>query len=106
MKENIFETIKKIDDGGQEYWSSRELGNALEYANYQKFLNVIDKAKTSCENSGEVINNHFVHAGEMVSIGSGAERVVDTIFLSRYACYLIVQNSDPTKVVVAKGQII
>ncbi len=104
MKENIFETIKKIDDNGREYWSSRELGNALEYANYQKFLNVVDKAKIACENSGEVIHNHFVHAGEMVSIGSGAERAVDTIFLSRYACYLIVQNSDPTKVVVAKGQ--
>lgn len=104
MKENIFETIKKIDDNGREYWSSRELSEILEYSDYRKFLRVIEKAKVACENSGEVIHNHFVHTDEMVTIGSGAERSVDTIYLSRYACYLIVQNSDPTKVVVAKGQ--
>src|SRR3990167_378399 len=104
MKENTFETIKRIDDHGKEYWSSRELAKALEYSDYRKFMNVVDKAKVSCENSGGVIHNHFVHMDEMVPIGSGAERPVDTIYLSRYACYLIVQNSDPTKVVVAKGQ--
>lgn len=104
MKENQFETIKRIDDDGSEYWSSRDLAKVLEYPDYRKFLNVIDKAKISCENSGQVINNHFVHMAEMVAIGSGAERSIETIFLSRYACYLIVQNSDPTKVVVAKGQ--
>ena len=87
-----------------EYWSSRELANALEYPDYRKFLNVIEKAKIACENSGEVIHSHFVHTDEMVPIGSGAERSIDTIYLSRYACYLVVQNSDPTKVVVAKGQ--
>jgi len=76
----------------------------LEYPDYRKFFNVIEKAKVSCENSGEVIHNHFVHTDEMVNIGSGAARPIDTIYLSRYACYLIVQNSDPTKVVVAKGQ--
>ncbi len=104
MKENIFETIKKIDNNGSEYWSSRELAKALEYADYRKFVNGIDKAKIACENSEEVIHNHFVHMDEMVSIGSGAERSVDTIYLSRYACYLVVQNSDPTKVIVAKDQ--
>lgn len=104
MGQNIFEEIKKIDDNGAEYWSSRDLSNVLEYSDYRKFLNVIDKAKVACENSGVVIHNHFVHMDEMVPIGSGAERTVDTIHLSRYACYLIVQNSDPTKVVVAKGQ--
>ena len=104
MKENIFETIKRLDDDGKEYWSSRELAKILEYPDYRTFLNVIDKSKIACENSGEVIHNHFVHTDEMVTIGSGAERPVDTIYLSRYACYLIVQNSDPTKVVVAKGQ--
>jgi DNA-damage-inducible protein D len=104
MKENIFETIKRLDDDRKEYWSSRELAKALEYIDYRKFLGVIDKAKIACENSGEVIHNHFVHTDEMVAIGSGAERPVDTIYLSRYACYLVVQNSDPTKVVVAKGQ--
>ena len=104
MKENQFETIKRLDDSGVEYWSSRELAKALEYPDYRKFLNVIERAEIACENSGEVIHNHFVHMDEMVQIGSGAERPVETIYLSRYACYLIVQNSDPTKVVVAKGQ--
>ena len=104
MRVNIFEAIKKIDNNSKEYWSSRELSEILEYSDYRKFLAVIEKAKTACENSGEVIHNHFVHTDEMVQIGSGAERAVSTIYLSRYACYLIVQNSDPTKVVVAKGQ--
>ncbi|MFA5791464.1 MAG: DNA damage-inducible protein D [Candidatus Paceibacterota bacterium] len=104
MKENQFEIIKKIDPNGREYWSSRDLSEVLEYSDYRKFLNVIEKAEISCENSGEVIHNHFVHTDEMVVIGSGAERSIDTIYLSRYACYLIVQNSDPTKIVVAKGQ--
>ncbi len=104
MKENQFETIKRLDNSGSEYWSSRELAKVLEYPDYRKFLNVIEKAKLACENSGEVINNHFVHMDEMVPIGSGAERPIETVYLSRYACYLIVQNSDPTKVVVAKGQ--
>jgi len=104
MKENQFETIKRLDDNGAEYWSSRELAKTLEYSDYRKFLRVIEKAKVACENSGEVIHNHFVQADEMVEIGSGAERKLETVYLSRYACYLIVQNSDPTKVVVAKGQ--
>jgi len=104
MKENVFETIKRVDDSGKEYWSSRELAKSLEYVDYRKFLSVVHKAKIACENSGEVIHNQFVHMDELVSIGSGAERPLDTIRLSRYACYLIVQNSDPTKVVVAKGQ--
>jgi DNA-damage-inducible protein D len=104
MNENIFETIKRLDDDNKEYWSSRDLAKALEYADYRNFLTVIEKAKTACENSGEVIHNHFVEVNEMVSIGSGAEKPIETIYLSRYACYLIVQNSDPTKVVVAKGQ--
>ncbi len=104
MKENQFEIIKKIDDDGAEYWSSRELAKVLEYSDYRNFLAVVNKAKVSCENSGEVIHNHFVDANEMVPIGSGAEKPTQTIYLSRYACYLIVQNSDPTKVVVAKGQ--
>jgi DNA-damage-inducible protein D len=104
VKENQFETIKRLDDQGREYWSSRDLAKVLEYADYRNFLTAMNKAKVACENSGEVIHNHFVDANDMVKIGSGAEKLVDTIFLSRYACYLIVQNSDPTKVVVAKGQ--
>ena len=104
MGENIFETIKRIDDNGKEYWSSREFAKALEYTDYRNFLTSLNKAKIACENSGELIHNHFVDANEMVQIGSGAEKPIETIYLSRYACYLVVQNSDPTKVIVAKGQ--
>ena len=79
MKENIFETIKKLDDNGAEYWSSREFAKVLEYPDYRKFLNVIDKAKSACENSGEVIHNHFVHKDEMVQLGRHyARRIANT----------------------------
>ena len=104
MKNNIFEEIKKINEYQSEFWSSRDLAKALDYSNYDKFLNVINKAKEACNNSGQVIHNHFSHVDEMVEIGSGAKRVIDTIYLSRYACYLIIQNSDPSKEIVALGQ--
>lgn len=104
MAQTIFEQIKRVNDYGSDFWSSRDLGKALEYASYNKFINVIKKAKTACENSGQDINNHFSQAEEMVQIGSGAERKIEVIYLSRYACYLIVQNSDPNKEVVALGQ--
>ncbi len=104
MSDNQFEAIKRLDNNGAEYWSSRDLAKVLEYADYRNFLTVIEKAKMACENSGEVIHNHFVDANDMVKIGSGAEKPIETVYLSRYACYLIVQNSNPTKVVVAKGQ--
>ena len=75
MKENQFETIKRIDDSGSEYWSSRDLAKALEYADYRNFSAVLTKAQVACENSGEVIHNHFVEADEMVTIGSGLKKV-------------------------------
>jgi len=77
MKENKFETIKKLDDNKKEYWSSRELSKVLEYSDYRNFLGVVDKAKISCKNSGEVIHNHFVDTDEMVQIGSGAEKEIE-----------------------------
>lgn len=104
MTQNEFEIIKQRADNGTEYWSSRDLARVLEYTDYRNFIGVIEKAKVACQNSGEVIHNHFVEVTDMVKIGSGAEKPVETVYLSRYACYLIVQNSDPTKVVVAKGQ--
>lgn len=104
MEQNQFELIKRLDDNGKDYWSSRDLAKVLEYADYRNFLSVIEKAKTACENSGEVIHNHFVDSTEMVEIGSGAEKNIETVYLSRYACYLIVQNSDPAKLAVALGQ--
>lgn len=104
MAQNIFEEIKRVNDKGVEYWSARDLYKVLDYADYRNFLPVIEKAKEACKNSNQVIHNHFVGVHEMVLLGSGAERSIDTVHLSRYACYLIIQNSDPSKVVVAKGQ--
>ncbi|MBR5208636.1 MAG: DNA damage-inducible protein D [Paludibacteraceae bacterium] len=101
---SLFESIKKIDENGNEYWTSRSLWKVLEYTEYRHFLPVIEKAKTACKNSGQSIENHFEDILEMVEIGSGAGRSVDSVKLSRYACYLIVQNADPTKTIVAQGQ--
>lgn len=101
----VFEQIKKVDDDNNEWWSARELGKILEYSEYRHFKPVIEKAKESCTNSGQDIKNHFEDFLEMVKIGSGAERPMeDGVKLSRYACYLIVQNADPSKDVVAQGQ--
>ena len=100
----LFENIKKIDEEGREYWSSRELAKILEYKDYRNFMTVINKAKESCSNSNIMLTDHFVGVTDMVSIGSGAIRTIETIRLSRYACYLIVQNADPSKTIVAQAQ--
>ena len=100
----LFENIKKIDEDGREYWSSRDLAKILEYKDYRNFLTVINKAKESCSNSNIMLIDHFVDVTDMVSIGSGATRTIETIRLSRYACYLTVQNADPSKVIVAQAQ--
>lgn len=101
---SLFESIKSIDDNGVEYWSSRQLWKVLGYTEYRHFMPVIDKAKIACENSGQRVTDHFEDILEMVSIGSGAERQVDAVKLTRYACYLVVQNSDPGKTIVAQAQ--
>lgn len=101
---SLFESIKHIDEDGIDYWTSRSLWKVLEYNEYRNFLPVVEKAKTACINSGQRVEDHFVEFHEMVGIGSGAERSVDSVKLSRYACYLIVQNADPNKAVVAQGQ--
>lgn len=101
---SLFESIKHIDENGIEYWTSRSLWKILEYNEYRNFLPVIEKAKIACANSGQKTEDHFVDINEMVTIGSGAERPVDSVKLSRYACYLIVQNADPSKTIVAQGQ--
>jgi|SRR5690554_1761636 len=99
-----FENIKQQGNDGSEFWMARQLGKILDYAEYRNFLPVIKKAKKACANSGQPIENHFVEMHEMVSIGSGAERQMESYALSRYACYLIVQNGDPSKPVIANGQ--
>lgn len=99
-----FENIKQTGNDGSEFWMARQLGKILDYAEYRNFLPVIEKAKKACANSGQSIENHFVEMHEMVPIGSGAERKMESYALSRYACYLIVQNGDPSKPVIANGQ--
>ena len=101
---STFEGIKEVDDNGNEYWTSRKLAKVLDYADYRNFVAVINKAKEACNNSGIPVVDHFGDITEMVSIGSGAERPLDSVKLSRYACYLIVQNADPGKTIVAQGQ--
>jgi DNA-damage-inducible protein D len=101
----VFEQIKQIDVHGSEWWSARQLGKILDYSEYRHFKPVVEKAKEACENSGQKVEDHFEDYLEMVDIGSGAKRAFDDgIKLSRYACYLIVQNADPGKEVVAHGQ--
>ena len=100
----IFEKIKKSDSKKNEYWSARDLARILEYSEYRHFKSVIDKAKEACKNSGQRIDDHFEEVLDMVNIGSGASRNLENVLLSRYACYLIVQNASPDKEIVALGQ--
>jgi len=102
--EVIFENIKHIDEYGTEYWYARELQQVLEYKKWQKFINVIENAKIACEQSKFIIDDHFIQMGKMVDIGSKTTRSIIDYKLSRYICYLIVQNADPNKEVVALGQ--
>lgn len=101
----VFEQIKQVDNNGNEWWAARQLGKVLEYSEYRHFKPVIEKAKEACKNSAQEVSDHFEDFLEMVDIGSGAKRPMeDGVKLSRYACYLIVQNADPGKEVVAQGQ--
>lgn len=99
-----FEKIRRTNEHGNDYWSSRELAQVLGYPDYSKFKNVIKKAELACFNSGQEVKDHFAQLSEMVEIGSGAKRELESVMLSRYACYLIIQNADPDKEIVAQGQ--
>ena len=101
---SVFESIKKINEQKMEYWSAREISKIFEYSEYRHFVSVIAKAKEACNNSGHAVIDHFEDILEMVDIGSGAKRNIEDVKLSRYACYLIVQNADPAKEIVALGQ--
>lgn len=111
MKSNLiksltdnFESNSNKTDEGVEFWLARDLQHLLEYSKWDNFQNVISKAKTACELSGEDISNHFADVGKMVSIGSGTEKEITDIMLTRYACYLIAQNGDPRKEKIAFAQ--
>lgn len=99
-----FESIRHFDENSNEYWLARQLSRVLEYSEYRHFLPVIEKAKEACTTSKHAAADHFEDILEMVDIGSGAKRSVPDVRLSRYACYLIVQNGDPSKPVIANGQ--
>lgn len=100
----IFEQIKKTDENGNEFWNARDLAKILEYSEFRHFLPVINKAQEACENSKHKASDHFEDMLDMIDLGKGAKREVQNLKLSRYACYLIVQNADPSKEVVALGQ--
>ncbi len=98
-----FESLRQEEEGC-EFWSARKLAKVLEYNDYRNFLNVIEKAKEACKNSGRNIVDHFVDVTDMIDIGKGGQRQAADVRLSRYACYLVVQNGDSAKPVIANGQ--
>lgn len=104
LKYNKFEEIKQFNAEIGEFWYARSLATVLEYKDWRNFINVINKAKEACLNSKHNILDHFVEITEMVELGSGAKREIEDILLSRYACYLIIQNADPSKEIIASGQ--
>ena len=104
INETIFESIKHVDDDGNEYWYARELIKVLKYSNWQNFEKVINKSKISCANSNYMVKDHFIDISKMVSIGSKTKRELNDYKLSRYACYLIAQNGDSRKKVIALAQ--
>lgn len=103
-KEKSFEDIKHIDENGVEFWYARELMEMLEYSKWGNFIKVIDKAKKSCENSNNTIFEHFADIGKTIKMPKNAEKTVDDMKLTRYACYLIAQNGDSRKKQVALAQ--
>ena len=104
INNNIFENIKHIDEHNNEYWLARELMTILEYKRWDKFLNSINLSKIVCEQSNYIVLDHFSQVGKMVKIGSKTSRKINDYKLSRYACYLIAQNADSRKKVVALAQ--
>jgi DNA-damage-inducible protein D len=101
---DTFEAHAQQAENGVEFWLARDLQHLLGYDEWRNFTAVIGKAKTACEVSGHAISDHFVDVNKMVDLGSGSQRVVDDIMLTRYACYLVAQNGDPRKQQIAFAQ--
>lgn len=104
LAHDTFESIKQIDNDGNEFWYARALAKVLDYTDYRNFIKVIEKAKSACNLSNNNASDHFVDVNEMIQIGKGGQREIDNVILSRYACYLIVQNGDSSKPIIANGQ--
>jgi DNA-damage-inducible protein D len=104
IQQTTFDSIRQQDQSGNDFWSARALAKVLDYSEYRHFLPVLERAKDACRNSGQSVSDHFEDVLGMVEIGSGAKRQLPDVHLSRYACYLVVQNGDPTKSVIANGQ--
>jgi DNA-damage-inducible protein D len=104
MGSKSFEDLKKVNEYGAEYWSAREIQPLLGYTQWRRFEDAINRALTSCKQSGNIPANHFAGVGKMVDIGSGSSREVMDYHLSRFACYLIAQNGDPRKPEIANAQ--
>lgn len=101
--ESLFESIRHVNKYGQEFWYARDLQIALEYTEWRNFCKVIEKAKEACRGSNNAVSDHFVDVNKIVNAGATSKDIGD-IQLSRYACYLIVQNGDPRKKIIALGQ--
>lgn len=103
INETLFESIKHVNEYGQEYWTARELQTALDYKKWEKFSNIIEKAKDACNGSGNAVSDHFPQTGKIVAAGATTKEIED-YHLSRYACYLIAMNGSPKKEAVALAQ--
>jgi DNA-damage-inducible protein D len=103
-EKTVFEQIKQLDENGNEFWGARSLSKILDYSEFRNFVPVIERAKEACKNSNEDVDYHFVDYHEEITHGKGAKQDYPSVKLSRYSCYLIVQNADPGKEVVALGQ--
>lgn len=99
-----FDQARKLDDSNNEFWYARDIQIILQYSKWENFVKVIEKAREACKNSGFDVYDHFPDVKKMVQLGSGAIREIEDVMLSRYACYLIIQNADPSKEIVAHGQ--
>ncbi|MCL2297113.1 MAG: DNA damage-inducible protein D [Proteobacteria bacterium] len=99
-----FESLKKVNEHGAEYWSARDLQPMLGYSQWRRFEQAIERAISSCKQSGNPPEHHFAGAGKMIDLGKGGQRDVDDYHLSRFACYLIAQNGDPRKPEIANAQ--